>query len=1023
MKPCAPLSLILESVPVQTIAPSIKLGLPVTDLRDRPSNNVETDIHRMAEQEARRPFDLSRGPLIRCALLRLDQQDHILLVTMHHIISDGWSMGLFARELSVLYDAYSSGRPFTPPSLPIQYADFAEWQRRLLQGEELERQLRYWKRQLADAPPILELPTDHPRPIVQRFLGASQQVLLPMPLLEGLRSLSRIEGTTLFMTLLAAFQLLLHRYTGQTDILVGSPVAGRTRPEVETLIGFFVNTLVLRTNFSGNPTFRELLARVRETALDAYEHQDLPFEKLVEELQPHRDLSISPLFQVMFALQNMPTVPIQLAGLSASSMDVDSGIAKFDLSLLANETDRGLQIRLVYNTDLFDRATIERMAGHFQTLLEGIVDRPDQRIGTMPILTGTERHQLLVSWNDTQRAHPQDRCIHQLFEDQVSRIPENVAIVCGGQKLTYHELNTKANQVAHTLQQQGVGPEILVGILMERSLELVIGLLGILKAGGAYVPLDPAYPEDRLSFMLEDARISLMLAEKSLQSRIPVFTGHVIAMGAGEEIVYTERKENPACRSKPNNLAYVLYTSGSTGKPKGVAIEHASVSALIASSGEIFSQAQLAGVLASSSICFDISVFELFAPLCLGGKVILVKNILDLPPLGDENQITLINTVPSACEGLIHLSSIPASVRTVSLGGEPLHIKLVQDLYGNDTIDQVINLYGPTEDTVFSTVFRTEKHSESPPPIGRPLANTKAYVLDSYRQPVPLGVPGELYLGGAGLARGYLHRPELTEEKFIPDPFSETPGARLYKTGDRVRYRPDGNLMFLGRMDHQVKIRGFRIELGEIESVMKAHPSVQSAVVVVREDVPGDNRLVAYAVPASGLMPDIDSLRNFLKRKLPDYMIPTAFVMLDAIPMMPNGKVNRNALPAPGPTGLTDAPVSPRTPVEEAVAEIWSETLKTDRIGIHDNFFDLGGHSLLATRVISKLQHRFKIDIPLRSIFETPTVAGLSLFITRSLVENTLSEGELNILDELDEMSDEEVEKILGAEKKETDSE
>ena len=979
--------------------------------------------HHTIEEEARRPFDLSRDSLMRCAVLRLDMQDHILLVTMHHIVSDGWSIGLFARELGVLYEAYTRGRLFTLPALPIQYADFAEEQRRRMKGEVLEKELRYWKKQLAGAPPVLELPTDRPRPTMQRFQGAYHSTMLPTHLLEGLRRLSRSEGATLFMTLLAAFQLLLHRYTGQTDILVGAPIAGRTRQEVENLIGFFINTLVLRTDLSGNPTFRELLSRVRAVTLDAYEHQALPFEKLVEELHPRRDLSLSPLFQVMFALQNMPKAPFQLAELISSPIAVDSGIAKFDLSLFADETEGGLHLRLVYNTDLFDRETVERMAGHFQTLLEGISANPDQRIGSLPILTGAERHQLLVSWNDTQRVYPRNKCIHQLFEDQAVKHPMDTALVFQDQYITYTELNAKANRVAHHLIKCGVGPEVMVGVCMARSVDMVVGILGILKAGGAYVPLDPAYPEDRLSFMLADARIHLVVSQEALRSRMPEFQGRVITLDTDRNAIRAERGDNPACRCGFENLAYVIYTSGSTGKPKGVAIEHAGVAALIAWSGETYSREQLSGVLASTSICFDISVFELFAPLCLGGKIILAESILDLPTMKNADKVTLINTVPSACEGLIHIGCTPASIRTVNLAGEPLRHKLVQELFLNPAIDQVINLYGPTEDTVYSTIFPTEKNDENAPPIGRPIANTKAYVLDNYKQPVPVGVPGELHLGGAGLARGYLHRPELTEEKFIHNPFTDTPGARLYRTGDRVKYRPDGNLIFLGRMDHQVKIRGFRIELGEIEAELESHPSIRSAVVIVREDVPGDKRLVAYCVPVSGLVPDGVVWRGFLKRKLPDYMIPAAFVMMDAIPMMPNGKVNRNALPAPGQSGVKDAHSAPRTPVEEAVSEIWSEVLKTDSLGIHDNFFDLGGHSLLATRVISILRNRFQFDLPLRSIFEAPTVAGLSLSITRNLVENTSDGERLNIIDELDTMTEEDVQNYLETEMKIPNSE
>lgn len=1006
----------IDDTPYQMISEAFTADLPVTDLAEYPSAQLDMEIRRIAEEEAGRPFDLEKGPLLRCSMVRLHAHEHVLMIVMHHIISDGWSMGLFSRDLGAVYTAFSKGLPFPLPALPIQYAEFAERQRRRLQGDVLKKQLTYWKQQLAGAPPLLELPTDHPRPAVQRFHGSRHTVVLPMQLLESLRRFSINEGATLFMTLLAAFQLLLHRYSGQPDISVGVPIAGRTRSDIENLIGFFVNTLVLRTDLSGNPTLKELLGRVREVTLDGYDHQDFPFEKLVEELQPHRDLSYSPLFQVMFVMQNMPKEPFQLTDLTASPLDIDRGNAKFDLTLYANETESGMKVLLEYNTDLFDPGTIERMAGHYQTLLSGIVFDPDRRIGNLPILTDAERRQLLVSWNDTGRAFPRNKCIHHLFEEQVSRTPDNAAVVFDDQMLTYRELNRRANQVAHHLIRQGVGPEVLVGVCMERSMEMVVGLLGILKAGGAYVPLDPAYPAERLSLMVDDARIRLIMSQSHLRSRIPECHGRFISMDGNETVFSAEGDDNPASPCKPENLAYVIFTSGSTGKPKGVAVEHSSVAAFIAWSGETYSSKQLSGVLASSSICFDISVFELFSTLCLGGKVVLVKNLLDLPEMRHADQVTLINTVPSACEGMLQLSGIPKSVGTVNLAGEPLHGNLVQAIYSNDSVEHVFNLYGPTEDTVYSTVFRAEKQGGTSPPIGKPIANSRAYVLDSYGQPVPLGVPGELYLGGAGLARGYLNRPGLTEEKFIPDPFSDEEGARLYRTGDLVQYRPDGNLVFLRRMDHQVKLRGFRIELGEVEAVLETHPGIRSALAVVLEDTPGDKRLVAYTVPSGKNAPDDEELQDYLRQKLPDYMVPAAFIMIAAIPMMPNGKVNRAALPVPGLVVPSDAYIAPRTPVENAVAEIYRSVLKLDRIGIHDNFFDLGGHSLLATKVIAKIRDQFDIDLPLRSIFEATTVAGLSIAITLKRIGSTASEDQFTVLDELDDMSDEKALNLLKAE-------
>ncbi|WP_407882763.1 amino acid adenylation domain-containing protein, partial [Scytonema sp. NUACC26] len=938
---------------IQQITPTLDLNVPVVDLRYLPKVKREVEVECLTIQEAQQPFDLAQGPLLRVTLLKLTETEHVVLLTMHHIISDGWSMGIFIRELAALYKALDSGQPSPLPELPIQYADFALWQRQWLQGKVLEAQLVYWQRQLSGCP-VLQLPTNRPRPAIQTFQGATQSFSLSHELTEELKTLSRQEGVTLFMTLLAVFKTLFHRYSGQDDIVVGSPIANRNRVEIEGLIGFFVNTIVLRTNLSDNPSFQELLGRMREVALGAYAHQDLPFEYLVEALQPKRNLNHNPLFQVMFVLQNAPMDELRLPELILSSIQRKNTTAKFDLSLSLEETHSGLVGILEYSTDLFDAATITRMLGHFQTLVEGIVANREQRLWELPLLTATEQHQQLVEWNKTKTDYPTDACIHHLFEAQVERTPDAVAVVFEDQQLTYQELNKRANQLAHHLQRLGVGPEVLVGIYVKRSIEMVVGLLGILKAGGAYVPLDPQLPQERLTFMLTDSQISVLVTQQLLVSELPKHNAQVLCLDNNWNVSVKDNVNTRPISVQAEHLAYVIYTSGSTGRPKGVGIKHHSSVALLTWARELFASEYFTGVLASTSICFDLSVFELFVPLSWGGKVILAENVLQLPSLSEAEYVTLLNTVPSVMTELLRMERLPASVSIVNLAGEPLPHQLVQQIYQQNTIQQVFNLYGPSEDTTYST-FAWVKQGDNVVTIGHPIANTQVYVLDKYLHPVPIGVKGELYISGDGLARGYFNHPELTAEKFIPNPLSQKPGERLYKTGDIARYLPDSNLEFLGRIDNQVKIRGYRIEPQEIEITLSQHPQVRQIVVVLREDEQGDKFLVSYVVPQQlEQVPSISALKSFLREKLPDYMVPSAFVMLETLPLTPNGKVDRRALPAPDTARpeLDQAFVAPRTPIEEVLAGIWTQTLGIDSVGIYDNFFDLGGHSLLATQVI-----------------------------------------------------------------------
>jgi amino acid adenylation domain-containing protein len=984
---------------VQVIAPSVEPSLAVVDLRDHPEGEREEEARRLVSEEAGRPFDLARGPLFRSKLLRLGEDDHVLLLTMHHIVSDGWSMGILYRELSALYEAFCEGKPSPLSGLSIQYADFAVWQRDWLQGEVLESQLSYWKKQLEGIPAILNLPTDRPRPAVKSYRGAWRSIELSKVLSERLKAFSRKEGVTLFMTLLAAFQALLYRYTGQDDIVIGSPIANRNRAEIEGLVGFFVNMLVLRSNFSDNPTFKELLAQVREMALDAYEHQDLSFEKLVEKLQPERSLTHSPLFQVMFVLQNAPRTSLTFEELSASPVRIEAETAKFDLTLSMSETGEGMSGLVEYNSDLFDGATIDRLLDHFQILLEGIIGNPDQQISELPLMTQAEQHQLLIEWNDTEKEYPKNKCIHELFEEQVAKTPDGVAVLFDNQQLTYRELNERANQLARYLRKLGVGPEVLVGISVERSLEMVVGLLGILKAGGAYVPLDPEYPKERLAFMLEDTHAPILLTQQRLVDGLPAHNAHVVRLDRDWEEIAAESDKNPISGTAADNLAYVVYTSGSTGQPKGVEVRHQAVLRLLIGIDYVRLDANQS-FLQLAPTSFDASTFEIWGALLHGARCVIFPGKVPIPSeLGNilrHYHVSTLWLTASLCNTVIDEAPEALSeVRQLLMGGEALSVSHVQRALGLLPGTQIINGYGPTESTTFTCCYAIPPRLDeniSSISIGRPIANTEVYLLDSHLSPVPIGISSELYIGGDGLARGYLNRPELTAEKFIPHPFSHEPGARLYKTGDLARYRPDGNIEFLGRTDHQVKIRGFRIELAEVEAVLSQHPAVRETVVVAREDIRGEKKLAAYVVPNQESISTTSNLRSFLKQKLPEYMVPSSFVTLDALPLMPNGKVDRRALPAPDqsrPELISF--VAPRTPVEELLAKIWSGVLKVEKVGVHDNFFELGGHSLLATQVISRVHDTFHLNLPLQSLFENPTIDGLARMIQTTKVGSSNS--------------------------------
>ena len=1013
--------------PIQIITAPQAVELQVIDLQQYEPAERETQLQKLLQQESQRPFNLTSDIMLRGCLLQLAPQEQVLLLVMHHIASDGWSMGILWKQLTQVYQAFLNGQPNPLPKLPIQYADYAVWQRNWLSGEVLDQQLNYWQQQLAGANPVLELPTDRPRPPVQTYRGASQSVVIPETLTKHLKQLCRQEGVTLYMTLLATFQTLLYRYSRQEDIIVGSPIAGRNRAEIEGLIGFFVNTLVLRTDLSGNPSFRELLKRVRSVTLDAYSHQDLPFAKLVEELQPERSLSYSPLFQIMFVLQNAPgQAGGGLLGLTETPVQLPTETAKFDLTLSVVEKDGVLVGLWEYNTDLFDAATIKRMSAHFQTLLEGIVDNPNRPIATLPLLTKAEQHQLLVEWNDTQQDYPVDKCIHQLFEEQVERTPNAIAVTFEGQQLTYRELNNRANQLAHYLQQLGVKPNVLVGIYVERSLEMIVGLLGILKAGGAYVPIDPGYPQKRLAFILEDTQASMLLTQEKWLQRLPNDRLQTTCLDSEWNKIAQNSQDTPVCEATPDSLIYVIYTSGSTGQPKGVMISHRGICNMLYWKQSNVKLSATDKVLQTYPFSFDASVCQIFWPLCFGGQLIVArpdghKDTAYLVRTISEQQITIIGLVPSMLRFLLEEKGIEncKSLKHAICGGEVLGIELVERFYERLNLDNVLqNEYGPTEASMVTSYWNCQLENYNVAPIGRPIDNFQVYILDEYLQPVPIGQPGELHIGGVGLATGYLNRPKLTAEKFIFNPFSQKPEARLYKTGDLVRYLPDSNLELIGRIDNQVKIRGFRIELGEIETVLARHSDLREVVVIAREDVPGDKHLVAYVV-ADQEQPLSSQLRSFVQERLPSYMVPSAFVFLDTIPLTPNGKVDRRALPAPDRSSieLENNFVPPRNSTEETLAAIWSEILGVERIGIHDNFFELGGHSLQATSVISRLNQTFSVELSLPHIFEKPTVADLAIAVTtESQFEHTEDEDLAELLSELEDLSDEEVKQLLAQE-------
>ncbi|MFY7822882.1 MAG: amino acid adenylation domain-containing protein [Planktothrix agardhii] len=976
----------VEGQPIQRIAPPSPVSLPLEDLQGLSKNEQTEHLQEIAIAFSLKPFNLAKESLVQFKLLKLGSQEYVLLLKMHHIIYDGWSLSIFFGELSQLYAAFVQGLPSPLAELSIQYADFSVWQRQWLTGEVLERQLNYWREQLTDAPTILELPTDYPRPPIPSFRGDGAIFRLDRGLTQRLKQLSQESGATLFMTLLAAFFVLISRYSGQLDVLVGSPIANRNSSAIEKLMGFFANTLALRGDLSGNPSFLVLLERVKQTTLSAYAHQDLPFEMLVERLQLDRDLSRNPLVQVMFSLQNTPQSEGSLSGLKIENLPLPIDTkARFDLEVNFWEVSDSLEAAWCYSTDLFTAGTITQMGQHFQNLLTAIAADPSLVIFELPMLSDAECHQLLVSWNETQTDYPQDKCIHQLFEEQVKHNPDSVAVVFEGQQLTYSELNSRANQLAHYLKSLGVETDELVAICIERSLEMIVGLLGILKAGGAYVPIDPDYPLERISFMLQDTQVKILLTQQSLLPSLPNHQAIIVCLDKDWKQI---NQENLNSAVSADNLAYIIYTSGSTGTPKGVVVTHQAVNRLILNTNYIqFTPDDC--VVQASNIAFDAATFEIWGALLNGAKIIILPKSVLLSPQEfalslKENQISVLFLTTALFNQLANL--VPQAfnnLRCLLFGGEAVDPKWVQEVRSKGAPQRLLHVYGPTENTTFSSWYLVENlpSTATTIPIGKAIANTQIYLLDKNLQPVPVGVVGELHIGGAGLARGYLNRPELTQEKFIPNPFSNYPDSRLYKTGDLARYLPDGNIEYIGRIDNQVKIRGFRVELGEIEAVISQNEDIQSVCVIVREDNPGDKRLVAYIVPKLGVTMTSEDFRQFLTHKLPGYMVPSAFVMLEFLPLTANGKIDRRALKAPSNTSDSDRFIEARSQLELSLVQIWSKVLKIDKIGVRDNFFDLGGHSLLAPYLTTQIKEQFGKEIALTALFQNPTIEQLATII------------------------------------------
>ena len=991
--------LLIEGTPAQIVSNPQPSSLVIEDLSDVASSEREAEVQKIVAEEARQPFDLAIGPLWRRRLLRLGEQEHVLLLTIHHIVSDGWSMGVLIKEIGLLYEVFSAGKPSPLPELPIQYADFAVWQREWLQGDVLQEQLEYWKEKLDGSPAALEFPTDRPRPPVMSFRGAALSYQYSAELTKALNNLSSREGVTLYLVLLAAFKVLLHRYTGQADISVGTPIANRNMIETEPLVGFFANTLVMRTVLSGNPQFKQLLQTIRKVALGAYAHQDIPFEKLVEEIAPERALNRPPLFQVMFSFDNTPSPSLDLPAVSVEKLTTHNETSKFDLLLSMREEGDRLTSVVEYNIDIFDASTIKRMMQHFENLLQQIVVDTEIGISQLSLMSEEERRQVLVEWNNTEAEYPQDRTVISLFEEQIEKCSDAIAIESDGEPISYGELNERANRLAHYLRESGVGTETLVGICMERGVDMMVAVLGVLKAGAAYVPLDLTSPKERLSYMIEDSNIRILLTQQRLLDTLPDNGARVVCLDSHQDVLAENSTANPPHSATADNLLYVTYTSGSTGRPKGIAMSNRPLLNLLEWMCRTTQLPDGARTVQFASLSFDVSFQDMFSTWLSGGTLVLINQAerQDLPALARVLTQRRVNRIfmPAVAlqqlvQGFFNQEQFSTTLMRVIAGSEQLQITpAIKEFFTLTRDCSLHNEYGPSETHVVTALSLSESPDLWPvrPSIGRPISNTQIYLLDSFLQPVPISVAGELYIGGVNLARGYLGRSDLTAERFVPDPFSDEPGSRLYKTGDLARYLADGNIEFIGRMDNQVKIRGYRIELGEIEAVLNEHSMVRECVVMAEPDKSGSNRLVAYLVASSEVAPKVEALRAFLGQKLPEYMMPSAFVFLDAMPLTPGRKIDRRALPSTSGIRpeLEAAFVPPRNEMEKSIAAIWEQVLGLKQIGVYDNFFDLGGHSLLMAQVYDRVRKIVDKKISMLDLLEYPSISSLARFLNKDL--------------------------------------
>jgi amino acid adenylation domain-containing protein len=977
---------VVDGEPSQRVLPPGDFPIPLEDLTHIPPEDRMGKVLERMKQVFQQPFDLEAGPVLRLRLYRLATREYVLLFIVHIIAIDGWSESLFLHDLGALYDNFANGSSHTLPEVPIQYIDFSYWQRDHARDDVFTSHSTYWKGKLGDTLQPLDIPTDRPLPAEQTYNGQTVFFTISKDRVEELVAFSRRQGVTLFMVLLAAFKTLAFRYTGQIDIIVGSPIAGRTSAVLDKIIGNFTNDLILRTDFSGDPTFAQLLQRLRQTCLEAYEHQDLPFERVVEELQPGRDLSRPPFFQVMFNFENLPENDIDMGEVVVERVPSDWGVALLDMLVELAWQDEALSGTLLYNSDLFDRGRIDRMIDHYQILLEKIVLNPNQRISTLPILTGAEQQTIIVDWNDTRRDIAYE-FVHHRFEKQVERDPQAIAFELHSQRLTYGELNARVNQLARYLCSLGVGPDVLVVIYLERSVEMVLSVLAVLKAGGAYVPLDFSEPNRRLANFIEDTQPLVIITQSYFSPQLPEHSAKAVYLDREEQVVSQYSSANLEVSLDSQNLAYLIFTSGSTGRPKGVMIDHRGFSNFMHWLQATLTLTPEDRVLHRTTFGFDASVREFFWPLIAGARLVMVSEQDAKDPVYNvrymaEKHITCASFGSTQLQFILDSPGIDdcKTLRMVITGNEALLYDVMENYYQRLDVP-LYNAYGPTETTMYATRWRCElgkyDHKVS---IGRPNPNYRVYILDSNMQPVPIGVPGELYIGGICLARGYINRPGLTADRFVPDPFTKEPGERLYRTGDHVRYLPDGNIEFLGRIDFQVKIRGYRIELGEIEAVLSAHPAVKQAAVSVWENDDMGKYLAAYLVYSHRSSPSVAEIRQYLHQCLPDYMLPVTYLSMESLPRTSNGKINRAGLPKPelDRKQLETSYVAPRTPVEKKLAEIWSKLVGLEEIGVHDDFFEIGGHSLLAARLIFNLRQEFQVDFPIASLFQYPTIASFA---------------------------------------------